>query len=542
MTTNIHRLWSISELRHPIFELLDAKDLAHLSRTSKLLFDLAAEELWRTKATCEAFLSCLPEDCRRRPLVKEDTDRLCLYSAKIQNLTWDNRGTPQPIPVPPPFRPITRKNKSTHHATVKGTYGGSKTWEQLWVEVLQLRPDIFPILTRLHLHNVSEDLLYPLIGSHYVHLRYLYLKTIHGPKSRDLLKKLVECVQGERLDYLYIREPDLIPTELIARSPLTRLRFDIRDNDIIQRINQSTIDMYSRVWKKESLKFLSVNLDENTTASQAGIMGDKVLPNLIILWLNLTRTKFSCICGCRNNEWRTCPSTRALTANAFLRTLHRPRLHLLNVKFPSATTASMLFDIVSGAVNGCHVHDLTELGLLTPAYSRYRYWGSGERPMVTPPELRQAVSMFFPLPRLKRLHISVAPNFLDVLDIPMYRSITDAMPELESLWLGSVAWSVPREHSLPTFHDQTLLVHAAAFCSLLPKLVEVQLGCCNADEIEAHPSPCWRSPNVEKLKIESWSRRSLYPPSQVSKEHMFLSLQTYFPRAIKHRLENFQYI
>jgi hypothetical protein len=58
-------------------------------------------------------------------------------------------------------------------------------------------------------------------------------------------------------------------------------------------------------------------------------------------------------------------------------------------------------------------------------------------PGIRPVELRSALTMFLLLSQLTVLRLTVAPNFLDVLDLNLYRSITDGLPALEQLNSGS---------------------------------------------------------------------------------------------------------
>lgn len=77
-------------------------------------------------------------------------------------------------------------------------------------------------------------------------------------------------------------------------------------------------------------------------------------------------------------------------------------------------------------------------------HNNRRNWGRNPHqrgPGIRPVDLRSALAMFLPLLQLTVLRLTVAPNFLDVLDLNLYQSITDGIPALEQLTLGHSEFS-----------------------------------------------------------------------------------------------------
>ena len=88
--------------------------------------------------------------------------------------------------------------------------------------------------------------------------------------------------------------------------------------------------------------------------------------------------------------------------------------------------------------------------------------------------------MLLPMPHLKLLRFSVAPNFLDLLDLDLYKSIADGLPALGKLWLSHVDFVLTSSYGVQTSYERTPLHHLAAFCSMLPSLIDVEFGTVDA--------------------------------------------------------------
>lgn len=111
--------------------------------------------------------------------------------------------------------------------------------------------------------------------------------------------------------------------------------------------------------------------------------------------------------------------------------------------------------------------------------------------------------MLLPMHQLKTLRLSVAPNFLDVLDLQLYESITNGLPALEKLWLGHARFTT----SGTTYYERVPLHHLAAFCSMLPNL-DVSIGTVDGLTLEESPRAEWASLGVKSLVISRWAGRN----------------------------------
>ena len=105
------------------------------------------------------------------------------------------------------------------------------------------------------------------------------------------------------------------------------------------------------------------------------------------------------------------------------------------------------------------------------------------------------------MPHLKALRLSVAPNFLDVLDFDLYKSITEGLPALETLRLGHAEFVLCSRYGVTTYYERVPLHHLAAFCSMLPNLVDVELGTVDGLKLEETPRTEWACANVKTLTI-----------------------------------------
>ena len=139
------------------------------------------------------------------------------------------------------------------------------------------------------------------------------------------------------------------------------------------------------------------------------------------------------------------------------------------------------------------------------------------------------MNMLLPMPNLKILRLSVAPNFLDVLDLQLYKSITDGLPSLEKLWLGHSEFLATSEFEGITYYERVPLHHLAAFCSTLPNLVEVSMGTVDGLTLEESPRTEWACLSVESLTIRHWAGRDI--AGGVSRDLLHLGLATYFPNS-----------
>lgn len=135
--------------------------------------------------------------------------------------------------------------------------------------------------------------------------------------------------------------------------------------------------------------------------------------------------------------------------------------------------------------------------------------------------------MLLPLPQLKVLRLSVAPNFLDVLDPKLYESIAKGLPALEKLTLGHADFYVHSEYIEDFIYERVPLHHLAAFCSMLPNIKEVSIGTLDGLTLEKRPRKKWACVGVTSLSIAHHA--------DVRKGEMLdllrLGLETYFPNS-----------
>ncbi len=149
--------------------------------------------------------------------------------------------------------------------------------------------------------------------------------------------------------------------------------------------------------------------------------------------------------------------------------------------------------------------------------------------------------MLLPLPQLKILRLSVAPNFLDILDLKLYRSITAGLPALEKLSLGHAEFYANHAgYGEEIFYERVSLHHLAAFCSMLPNIKEVSIGTIDGLTLEKRPRTEWACVGVQSLRTSHHA--DIYRGSTL--ELLLLGLEVYFPNSglAKHPLYRREYL
>ena len=540
----MHLAWQIDDIRQLIFERLEPRDLARLVQTCKAFVDVAADELWKTVNSFSPFLCCLPPDFRTRGLRAEDIKRLDFYAGKVQNLVLESKSVQILIRLPPQFTP--KKKQSKNHP--------EKSWKEFWKEISTLRPtsEFLPNLRRLRISNVVEELLIPLIGISGSTLTQIYIKYIHNRQPESVVLKILDHLQDTpKLEYLFVRdgEPDLVPSKLIQQAPLKHLRLDPRIH--AQRHEDFQFKQFPlrcEILQKSTLENLTLGLTREWYAPGIKAVENKYLTALKTLWLNLTTFKPGrCSQACLNmttHSW-TCvrdgfkydlaleEGTKECGRRSpvlFLEGLDNPELSLLNIKFPLEATGTMFLDVVSAANRSCRLRNLSELALAGGGwFNNCDECGKRPAPKITPAELREALIMLLPMSQLKILRLSVAPNFLDVLDLQLYKSITDGLPALEKLWLGHEEFLADSFIGGTTYYETVPLHHLAAFCSMLPSLVEVSVGTVDGSMLEERPRAEWACLGVKSLTVQYWARIDI--GRGVSTDLLQRGLKTYFPNS-----------
>ncbi|CAJ2501413.1 Uu.00g042660.m01.CDS01 [Anthostomella pinea] len=495
----MHPAWQIDDIRYSIFECLDPCDLARLARTAGFFFNVATDELWKTVGSMSPFLCCLPPDARRRPLQVGDIQRLNLYTSKTQSVRLESKEIARVIPLPPRFQPNKKQQQQQPDEDT------TKTWEELWEEITKLSPrsDFLPNLRRVRFNSAVEELLTPLIGISGANLTHIYIKYIHQRRPESIVRNFLDQLQDtSKLKYLFVRdgEPDLVPSRLIQQSPLEHLRLDPRIHAARHEDFQfKEYPLRFEILQKETLEHLTIGLNRLWYSDAFRALDGRYLPALKTLWLNLTTFTTEALYGWTSNDIERSPAV-------FLSRLDNPELSLLNIKFPLDTYGNMFLDVVSAANTGCRLDNLVELALAGGGwFNNCGECGKRPPPRILPTDLRAAMNMLLPLPRLRILRLSVAPNFLDVLDLEMYRSIADGLPGLEKLCLGHREFVASSEVEGTSFYERVPLHDLAAFCSMLPKLVEVSVGAVDGLTLEERPCEEWACPGVTSLSVAHWA-------------------------------------
>jgi hypothetical protein len=501
----MHPALQIDDIQHLIFERLQPRDLARVARTCNAFFDSATQELSKTITSLSPLLCCLPPDYRGRPLQAEDLHRLDLYASKVQNLLLETERSL--ICLPLQFKP---KNQSKTNP--------EKSWEELWQEIASLRPtsEFLPNLRRLRISKVAEELLIPLIGISGSKLNQISIKNIHRTQPQSIVFQILDLLQETpKLENLVVRggEPDFVPSKLIQKAPLKRLRLEPRMNSKRNlELQLYRFPLGSEVLQKSMLETLTLSLTWQWCSPGIKALNGRCLPALKTLWLDLTIFKLGA-----HSFGNQAPII-------FFKSLNNPELSLLNIKFYFETTGVMFLDVISAANSSCRLKNLSELALASEVWTNNgpRRWVMRPAPNINSTDLREGLRMLLPLPKLKLLRLSVAPNFLDVLNVKLYKSITDGLPALEKLWLS---------HAEFTHYERTPLHHLAAFCSMLPNLAEVSMGTVDGLTLEKKPHKKWASLGVKSLTIQHWAGSDNYRQPAVSRDLLHLGLRTYFPNS-----------
>jgi hypothetical protein len=486
----MHPAWYITDIQYLIFQHLDPTDLAKVASTCRLLSEAAITELWKTIRSTSVLLNTLPSDYRSRPLEPNDLDRLCFYTSKILNVFLEGAER-KILYLPQPFK----SPKTASH--------GLKSWEQLWEEIASLKSsaEIFSKIRCFRISNVVERLLIPFVGISGSNLAQVYIKIIHERQNENIIKKLLSRLEDTpKLTYLFIRDADtnLIPPKLIRQSPLNHLRLEPRMHvtwGTGPETNSQNSPIRPEIFGKSSLEKLTIWLSSQWYSPKIEQF-PKYLPNLKALWLNLalfaprgcdrrciniTPLGWTCYCP-EGSTFRIAAKCRApdcgrRSPGEFLKRLDNPELELLNIKFPNGLCGDKFLDIVSTLKKSCRLSNLTELVLGGAGW--FIHCGEcalAPTPEIKPAKLREAISILLPLPRLKVLRVSVAPNMLDILDLRLYKSFAAGLSSLQKLYLGHSSFVSSSLFHGTVAHEQNIIHHLAAFCQMLPNLRELHIG------------------------------------------------------------------
>ncbi|KAF2114282.1 hypothetical protein BDV96DRAFT_577885 [Lophiotrema nucula] len=508
----MHPAWLIDDIWRLLLEHLLPRDLAVLAQTCNALHDLATAALWHTVTDFKGLLQCLPKDYRHRSLQLEDLKRLDFYSAKIQVLSLEGESVSRPLRLPHPYQ--IHKNQKQY----KENEG--KAWDELWEEIARLRPQsaFLSNVKKVRINNADEQHICPLIGISGFRLEHVYIKYIHQRQSPSLVPKFLGTLQDiTKLEYLFVRDgQDLIPSKILLEAPLKHIRFDPRiSGGWHMNFHFKVFPIRPELLSKDTLQHLTISLTREWYTSQLKLGERKLFPNLKTLWLNLTTLE-----------------SKAYSQHSpveFLDALDQPELDLLNIKFRYDATGRQFLDVVKAAKRSCRLENLTELALAGGGwFENCMECGSRPAPSIQPVELREALKVVLPLPNLKVLRVSVAPNLLDILDLDLYEEIAKQMPLLERLHLGHAEFYTSSLFYGTVIYERVPLHHLAAFCHLFSEMEEVSVGTVDGKLLEEYPNKEWRCPNVKRVQ---WDWEGLYDIDGLNEAWMREGLSTYFPKS-----------
>jgi hypothetical protein len=543
----MHHAWQIEDIWFLISQHLEPRDLSVLAQTCRLLFDIATNDIWRAVTDLSVFLYLLPEDSTRRWLRPEDIRRLDLYATKVQNINLEGPTALAPMRTPERFKEMSGggpKGLKKIWVTRGGSKGLKKTWEVLWQDVAAQRSNNYgflPNLRHLRINNVAEELLAPLVGISGLRLERLHIMYMdHSTAFPNMLNMLERFQDTPKLEDLLVQDGDDggLPLKVVQQSPLKTLQMDPRAHAAYY--NSPLPKQYAlraEIFRKSTLQHLNMGLARDWYFPEVETIRP-YFPALKTLTLDLIKFKPSSG-PCPNggaDSWTCAKRTEHASDQdcgrrspaVFFRGLDSPALSLLEVRFPCDTTASMFLDVVSAVNESCRLQNLTELRLTGGGGLHTSCWGCGTRtsPKISSAELRDAIMVLLPLPRLRVFQLNMVPNFLDVFDLDVYRKIANALPTLEKLKLGDADFA--RADALIPMH------HLAAFCSMLPQLGEVRVGAIDGLGLDRKPQTEWQCAGIHTLGVGQWVRRSVTRPVPIPDPKWILitiNLAAYFPNA-----------
>jgi hypothetical protein len=527
----MHRGWLIEDIQLLIFEHLHNQDLARLACTCTFLSEPAITQLWKTLTSLQPLISALPKYAKSRELGAGDLARLDYYSTKVQNVHLE--GTlDEPITIPKAVQNLSKGRKIQDRVP----------WRVLWAEIASLRTqkNFMPNLRRLWINNVHEEVLIPFIGISGAHLREFYVKYMQYRQSESVVERILEQVgDTPRLEYLFVRdgEPGVIPKRIIQQSPLKRLRISTRmlNRGGFEESNYRAFTIRPAILEKSSIEHLSIMLTHLWRQPQHPTKSQKYFPLLQTLWVDLLPVTFNncgqskCL-GVLAHGW-ACPfqDTKTTSPVEFFTALDNPSLRELTLKFPvTTTTGAMFLEIISAAQEHCRLGNLTELALAGGGYQAHcPECDSHPDPLILPPDLIQGMKMLLPLPQLRKLRLSAAPNFLGIglPDMDSYGSMAKSLPSLEVLWLGSSTFLTHGQFTGLRSVETVPLANLSAFCSLFPKLVEVEVGVVDLSRIGEGTHLRWISPLVVVFVVHYWIGKG-----EATTDRVLELLELWFPK------------
>lgn len=539
-TGKMHRAWLIDDIWYLLCQVFTPPDFALLAQTCKALNVLAIPQLWTNIKSYEPLLSCLPPGYENALLTAADFERWDLHAVKVQSLVMETDNN-HSIQLPPRFDSNLGWRKRGE------AFASGKTWTVLWKEIARHRPTahFLPNVRHLRFNNVVGDYLIPIVGISGANLERIYIKNLHGKLSDLFVKRfLTDLQEVPKLEDLFVRNGGyLIPEKILVQAPLRRLRMDPKRSD------GQAFALRTALLKKDTLESFTIPLSEYWCTPEIEKSKQKFFPALKKLWLNLTLHRgHRCLDPytdehnnsvqpgindpCRNSycSWKS--------PGFFFSRLANPTLEILNVQFQTDEGSTIYLDVLAGASDHLRLHNLTELVLSANSWINHSdEFDIRDPPNIQPAILRQGVMMLLPLPCLKTLRIGVAPNFLNVLDLELYKTITCGLPMLENLTLGHREFATGSRFSGSRYYERMPLHHIAAFCHMLPNLKKVEIGTVDGLALEESPRKEWASAWITGLKVNCWAGKSGHERGGVSRERLHLCVKTYFPASDLAKIE-----
>ena len=539
----MHCAWLIDDIWRLISEHLTPRSLACLAQTCKTLSNLAIAILWHRLTSFSPLLFCLPPEYQHIVLEPKHVARLDLYASKVRILVLEETNIKKPIRLPAHFDANGRKQKKN-----KSIVG--KSWQELWEEIAALRSqsEFLPNLQRVRISNAAADYLIPLSRISGLNLEYIYIKYLHGKQSESLMKSFLGQLQDvSRLEFLFARDGgNILPKNVLKHAPVKHLRLDPRLSygGMFDSSCFKTFRLPPEIFEKDALEHLTLPLSRDWCPPNLLTPMRKRFPALKTLWLHLTTFRPEVCKDCTNisaDSWtcrrgpHTVPALNGASSGCgrrsptfFFDALDSPSLTLLNISFHVETTGPMLLDVISAAQRNIDLSSLTGLSLAGRSWIPH-CMECGQHPgsKISPAELRQALRMLLPLPKLRVLRLTVAPNFLDELNMGLYKEIASGLPELDTLTLGHGSFASLTLFFGNTYRERVPLHHVAAFCSLLPCLTEVSVGCVDGTLLGEQVQLDWVCMSVTRLRISMWAKDA--NGGGVSRDAVNSRLRAYFP-------------
>jgi hypothetical protein len=510
----MHPALLIGDIQYLIFEYCDKNELARIARTCQSLFDIATDRLWNTILSFDPFIPFvidIQKYPRNSELRKNVLARLDMYAAKVQ-IVFMEGSLDHPIRIP----------KDLQQKAEPRTQLNDEPWDDLWAQKRATHrpgsPFFLPNLRHIYANHVQEAALIPLIRVSGARLNRIEIKYLQWRRKDRVIKRILHSMQTHSaLQYLYIRDGDseLIPRSVFLSAPLKQLRLPPKLYFDYTGASYGSRSLRADVLKIPTLENLTIPLTPDWYTTDLGGPTVKVLPALKELWLDMSTFSpsycYSLNCPDRAtaNSWTCKPplwdggslkywKCKRQPPTRFFEKLDNPELNRLYIKLPCDTNGDMLRVLIASAKINCRLEVLKHL-----SWVRAGWENSFQPSKILPIDLRFNLQQLLPLPQLTSLNLTVAPNFLDLFDLEGYKEITQGLPKLRTLVLGHRDYNGDHNTFTNQIYERTPFRNLAAFCSMLPDLLEVRIPSIDVSDLEEDPRLEWACPSVEMLLVRT---------------------------------------